>query len=423
VPFTVDDRFHSHAKVLALTLDARGLWVSAGSWSADHGTHGVVPDHVIASLGGTPEVTGKLVRAGMWGRADDAIEFHDWDFWNSPPALPAEPVTLPTSAPASVPRSARRSQAPGARRTALCRAPGLKRRLRDRDRDLCRYCGAAVRWGAGRAADSGTWDWIDPLGEATEENIVTACKACGEDRSGGSLEDAGMTLLPPPPRNASCNASAGEDCNASGSAPRNASELGNDNSGDQGNASCNGYTDSRNAYIDGTPGQKRYTPAKNDDPNHSDLDQSSIRVSHSPAPLKLDARARKAKPGSQEFRLHVIAKFAAKTNLEITAAQADAIAAEVLPRAKGKTLVSQLAYVLRAIRNEAKPIGRWLPELAPLAAEEAAPAPALKPEKPAGRDWCGECYRPDDRNVYDDQGRPKPCPRCGPMPKPAWEAA
>jgi hypothetical protein len=158
-------------------------------------------------------------------------------------------------------------------------------------------------------------------------------------------------------------------------------------------------------------------PANTDDSDY----QSSIRVGQQPVP-PLDARARKAKPGSQEFRLHIIARFRAKTKIEITAAQADAIAAEVLPRAKGKALVSQLAYVLRAIRNEDEPIGRWLPELAARVASPAALPPEPKPKRPEP-EWCGECYRPDDRNVYDDQGRPKPCPRCGPMPKPAWEAA
>lgn len=76
--FRVDDGFHSHPKVLATSLAARGLWVSAGSWSSGHLTDGVVPDHVLASLGGTPELAAELVAAGLWKRRRNGWQFHDW---------------------------------------------------------------------------------------------------------------------------------------------------------------------------------------------------------------------------------------------------------------------------------------------------------------------------------------------------------
>jgi hypothetical protein len=82
MPFTVDDKFHSHAKIKAISLAARGLWVSAGSWSSDHRRGGVVPDHVLADLGSTPELEGELLRVGLWHRIKRGIRFHEWERWN-----------------------------------------------------------------------------------------------------------------------------------------------------------------------------------------------------------------------------------------------------------------------------------------------------------------------------------------------------
>jgi hypothetical protein len=82
VPFTVDDKFHSHSKVVAISLAARGLWVSAGTWSSDHRKGGVVPDRVLATLGSTPELEAELLTAGMWKRVRRGVRFHDWERWN-----------------------------------------------------------------------------------------------------------------------------------------------------------------------------------------------------------------------------------------------------------------------------------------------------------------------------------------------------
>lgn len=76
--FRVDDGFHSHPKALATSLAARGLWVTAGSWSSAHLTDGVVPDNVLASLGGSPELAAELVAAGLWKRRRNGWQFHEW---------------------------------------------------------------------------------------------------------------------------------------------------------------------------------------------------------------------------------------------------------------------------------------------------------------------------------------------------------
>jgi hypothetical protein len=76
--FRVDDGFHSHPKALATSLEARGLWATAGSWSSAHLTDGVVPDHVLESLGGTPELAEELVANGLWRRRKRSYVFHDF---------------------------------------------------------------------------------------------------------------------------------------------------------------------------------------------------------------------------------------------------------------------------------------------------------------------------------------------------------
>ena len=82
--FHVDDGFHSHPKALATSLSARGLWVTAGSWSSAHLTGGVVPDRVLASLGGSPELAAELVAAGLWKRVRSGYQFHEWNHNGNP---------------------------------------------------------------------------------------------------------------------------------------------------------------------------------------------------------------------------------------------------------------------------------------------------------------------------------------------------
>jgi hypothetical protein len=77
--FRVDDGFHSHPKTLSTSLSARGLWVTAGSWSSAHLTNGVVRPQDLAALGGTPELAAELVSAGLWEkRRGGGWKFHDW---------------------------------------------------------------------------------------------------------------------------------------------------------------------------------------------------------------------------------------------------------------------------------------------------------------------------------------------------------
>ena len=76
--FKIDDRLHSHPKRWRAGLTAMGLWVVAGSWSADQLTDGFIPTDMLAALGGRPADAQKLVAAGLWEKTDGGWQFHDW---------------------------------------------------------------------------------------------------------------------------------------------------------------------------------------------------------------------------------------------------------------------------------------------------------------------------------------------------------
>lgn len=76
--FKVDDKFHSHPKVLSVPLRAVGLWVKAGAWSSDQLTDGFIPKAVLPVLGGNASDARALVEAGLWRAVDGGWQFHDW---------------------------------------------------------------------------------------------------------------------------------------------------------------------------------------------------------------------------------------------------------------------------------------------------------------------------------------------------------
>ena len=76
--FKVDDRLWGHPKWLATPVRARGLWVTAGSWSAANETDGAIPAHALVTLGGRPGDAADLVRSGLWRTTRVGWVFHDW---------------------------------------------------------------------------------------------------------------------------------------------------------------------------------------------------------------------------------------------------------------------------------------------------------------------------------------------------------
>ncbi|MBZ2197259.1 hypothetical protein [Occultella gossypii] len=76
--FKVDDTLAFHAKVISAGNAAMGLWVRAGSWSAQQLTDGHVPAHMIPALGNRAQANA-LVRTGLWVDDDeDGYRFHQW---------------------------------------------------------------------------------------------------------------------------------------------------------------------------------------------------------------------------------------------------------------------------------------------------------------------------------------------------------
>jgi hypothetical protein len=63
--FRIDDKAHSHPKLMKAGNAALGLWLRCGSYAAQHLTEGVVPG-VVAQLYGTAPQAKKLVAAGLW---------------------------------------------------------------------------------------------------------------------------------------------------------------------------------------------------------------------------------------------------------------------------------------------------------------------------------------------------------------------
>lgn len=63
--FKIDDKAHSHPKLIKAGNAALGLWLRCGSYAAQHLTEGIVPG-VVAQLYGTAPQAAKLVKAGLW---------------------------------------------------------------------------------------------------------------------------------------------------------------------------------------------------------------------------------------------------------------------------------------------------------------------------------------------------------------------
>lgn len=73
----VDDGWWSHPKTIGLTLAARGLWITALSWSC-HQRRDVVPAAFLTIAGAKQSEADELVTAGLWSVEDDGWRIHDW---------------------------------------------------------------------------------------------------------------------------------------------------------------------------------------------------------------------------------------------------------------------------------------------------------------------------------------------------------
>jgi hypothetical protein len=76
--FKVDDKLWGHQKWVSAPPGARSLWVTAGSWAADHLTDGFVPTHMLGIFGARAGDSRKLVEIGLWEVVDGGWRFRDW---------------------------------------------------------------------------------------------------------------------------------------------------------------------------------------------------------------------------------------------------------------------------------------------------------------------------------------------------------
>lgn len=80
--FKVDDKLHDHRKVRAAGATAMGVWVLAGSWSADNLTDGFIPAAILPRFGRQREAN-RLVEVGLWfpdvQDGETGWRFHEWE--------------------------------------------------------------------------------------------------------------------------------------------------------------------------------------------------------------------------------------------------------------------------------------------------------------------------------------------------------
>lgn len=84
--FKVDDGLPTSKKILSIPrrdrLAAVGLWTLSGAWSSKELTNGVIPEYMVAELGGTQRVAETLVTAALWSRTSTGYQFYAWEEHN-----------------------------------------------------------------------------------------------------------------------------------------------------------------------------------------------------------------------------------------------------------------------------------------------------------------------------------------------------
>jgi hypothetical protein len=83
--FKVDDKLHDHRKARNAGCHAMGLWLMAGSWSADNLTDGFVPVDIAERWDrkNFRRLAARLVEVGLWHEAtvdgEKGWQFHQWN--------------------------------------------------------------------------------------------------------------------------------------------------------------------------------------------------------------------------------------------------------------------------------------------------------------------------------------------------------
>lgn len=174
-----------------VSIEASGIYFELALWSSKNDTRGVIPWddlHVAVARKVTANrarsiVTGDLARVELVKTTDAGIDLGDfWRDENPPGETWHDPV----------------KRMRWARGKRLLRDSELCKRIKERDRFLCRYCGIRVNWNNKTGADGGTYDHVDPdIEENIESNVVVSCRRCNGRKRDRTPDQAGMLLLPP----------------------------------------------------------------------------------------------------------------------------------------------------------------------------------------------------------------------------------
>ena len=175
--FQLDDSIHSDPAVVRAGTAAFGLYCRCGVYCAEHLLDGLVPVEIAAQYG-TPEWTRKLLDVGLWTTQPDGYQDTRWTANGNP--------------------LKRDVLADRAKRAEL-KNPMILKAVRDRDGDRCRYCAHRVNWTDRRGTYGATYDHVIPGLLAGAANLVVACRSCNSAKKDRTPEEAGMTLLDPPP--------------------------------------------------------------------------------------------------------------------------------------------------------------------------------------------------------------------------------
>ncbi len=175
----IHDGAMTHPKIVGLTDKAFRLWVWGLSYSQQHLTNGSITI-AAAKLTRVFSAAQLLVQEKLWDATPGGFQIHDYLDWND-----SKEVVIEARQLARV-------------RMALVRDPQLRQALRDRDRDICRYCSIEVNWADRKSRAGATYDHVIPGGGDSLDNLVIACRGCNSRKNQRTPEQAGLVLQPPP---------------------------------------------------------------------------------------------------------------------------------------------------------------------------------------------------------------------------------
>lgn len=182
----LDESFADHPKIERAGPLAAWLHVAALCYCSRHLTDGRIPQpkaHRLADIPNPAEHVSALLREGIWTEDGPDYVIHDY--------LDYQPSREQVMIDRGIAR----------RRSAMNTDPELRKALKARDGNKCRYCGVTVNWRDRKSPTGATYDHVIPLtagGTEALDNLVVCCRDCNSRKGPRTPEQAGMVLTPPP---------------------------------------------------------------------------------------------------------------------------------------------------------------------------------------------------------------------------------